>query len=68
MKTRKLCCKEFDEAIEKGKIEQFKDGECGKPEWNIPGCCGGGCFVLIDIKHCPWCGYKLRENYLTTDR
>jgi len=29
-----------------------------KGKWNINGCCGG-CYVVQDIKHCPFCGEKL---------
>lgn len=38
----------------KGQIEQMEDGS-----WAINGCCGGGCFVITDMKHCPFCGIKL---------
>ena len=24
--------------------------------WDVYGCCGGQCFVLTDLKFCPWCG------------
>jgi hypothetical protein len=27
--------------------------------WNINGCCGGGCYVVINMKFCPYCGAKL---------
>jgi hypothetical protein len=27
--------------------------------WHVNGCCGGGCFVLTNIKFCPFCGTKL---------
>lgn len=34
--------------------------ECtGEGEWHVNGCCGGGCYVLHDIKFCPFCGTKL---------
>lgn len=33
-----------------------KDGE---GNWNIYGCCGGGCFVVVGMKFCPYCGTKL---------
>ena len=35
-------------------IEQDSTGA-----WNVNGCCGGGCYVLQDIKRCPWCGAVL---------
>jgi len=28
-------------------------------EINVHGCCGGGCFVLTEIRYCPWCGMAL---------
>ena len=24
--------------------------------WNVNGCCGGHCYVLQDLRFCPWCG------------
>ncbi len=29
--------------------------------WCVNGCCGGGCFVLAEVKFCPYCGAKLPE-------
>ena len=37
-----------------GQIEQADSGK-----WYVNGCCGGGCYVLKDIKFCPFCGSKL---------
>ena len=37
-----------------GQIEQDED-----KRWHVNGCCGGGCYVLRDIKFCPFCGTKL---------
>jgi hypothetical protein len=37
-----------------GQIEQDDDGT-----WNVNGCCGGGCFVLTNVRFCPFCGTKL---------
>lgn len=34
-------------------VELFKDG------YAINGCCGGGCFVITNIKYCPFCGMIL---------
>ena len=28
-------------------------------EWNVNGCCGGGCYVLTGLKFCPWCAAPL---------
>lgn len=32
-------------------IERSSDGDLC-----VRGCCGGHCYVLTDIKFCPWCG------------
>lgn len=37
---------------------QFKKDEDG--EWGIYGCCGGGCYVVSDMKYCPFCGKELK--------
>lgn len=29
--------------------------------FNIDGCCGGGCCVVVGMTHCPFCGTDLRE-------
>lgn len=36
---------------------QFEPDENGT--WNINGCCGGGCYVVTDVKFCPFCGVSL---------
>lgn len=36
-----------------GEIVKGEDG------WHINGCCGGGCYVVSDITHCPFCGSAL---------
>lgn len=30
--------------------------------WNVFGCCGGECHMIVDIRFCPWCGFKLKED------
>lgn len=35
-------------------IEKDEDGA-----WNINGCCGGGCCVVVGVKFCPFCGTNL---------
>ena len=30
--------------------------------WSVNGCCGGGCFVIEDMKYCPFCGCMLNEK------
>jgi hypothetical protein len=37
-----------------GQIEQLDDGT-----WAVNGCCSGGCFVLTDMRYCPFCGTAL---------
>ena len=27
--------------------------------WAVPGCCGGGCYILQEVKYCPFCGKGL---------
>lgn len=34
-------------------VELLDDG------YAINGCCGGGCYVIHQITHCPFCGEKL---------
>lgn len=29
--------------------------------WNINGCCGGGCYVVTNVRFCPFCGHNLKE-------
>lgn len=51
------CCDKFEEIalIDPPVIE--RDDEDGA--WAVNGCCGGHCFVLWDITHCPFCGTRL---------
>lgn len=39
---------------------QFEKSDDGT--WSINGCCGGGCFVVTEMKFCPFCGINLRLN------
>lgn len=56
-----FCCEKFAEQAKPqiptsaGHIPQFvcDDG------WHINGCCGGGCYVVTEMKFCPYCGTKL---------
>lgn len=71
----KFCCKRF--AKEAGRYQapvgggllyppqlrpdaQFVPDEDGKT-WNINGCCGGGCYVVTEMKFCPFCGAVLKH-------
>ena len=49
-----MCCREMKilhSHNQKGL--EWSDG------WCLNGCCGGGCYVLIDMKFCPFCGGTL---------
>jgi hypothetical protein len=37
---------------------QFEPDNDGQ-SWNINGCCGGGCYVVTEMKFCPYCGTAL---------
>ena len=69
---KKFCCKKFEE--EAGGHQAFAGGGLGYPDppdaqfekdedgtWNVNGCCGGGCFVITEMKFCPFCGTKVEE-------
>lgn len=47
------CCEKFAEKARE-EFERSRDGS-----WNINGCCGGGCFIVADMRFCPFCGTKL---------
>lgn len=66
------CCKEFAEQAgelqapvgggglypdEMRPLAQFEPDDDGT--WSINGCCGGGCFVVTNMRFCPYCGAKL---------
>lgn len=55
----KYCCEKF--AQEAGKLQkpiaQFERQEDGT--WAINGCCGGGCYVVQEMRFCPFCGSSL---------
>lgn len=56
------CCKQFAEQVREQQIEPDSDGVT----WNINGCCGGGCYVVTDVRFCPFCGAQLAHP-LTQD-
>lgn len=31
-------------------------------DWHINGCCGGGCYVVSNMKFCPYCGTKVAKH------
>lgn len=49
------CCDQFVEMFDANQIERCDYGS----SWNVHGCCGGGCYVLTEIKFCPFCGARL---------
>jgi len=51
----KYCCKKFKEQAELE--DRFAIQDDGT--WAINGCCGGGCYVVVDMKFCPYCGGKI---------
>lgn len=59
------CCGRLAEKVEDGQVEYDTNAD----SWDVNGCCGGGCFVLVDLKYCPFCGQKLEaqsDNALPT--
>lgn len=72
-KREKFCCKKFAEEAKALRAPvgggmlyplgfrphgQFQLDEDGT--WNINGCCGGGCYVVSDMKFCPFRGAELK--------
>jgi hypothetical protein len=50
------CCNSFARQADRrdnadGGFELLDDGT-----WGINGCCGGGCYVVAEMKFCPFCG------------
>ncbi len=57
------CCLKWKTELQKADPEKHVGWEhC--PEWNwcLNGCCGGGCYVLTDVTHCPFCGALLSKG------
>jgi len=59
------CCEAFQEqTVERYEgFEQLDDGT-----WAILGCCGGGCFVVEQMKFCPYCGTRLPDEKLKKEK
>lgn len=57
----KVCCTRLQEDLAevRPQIESYMSEDPTKLSWSINGCCGGGCFVLKDIRFCPFCGAPL---------
>lgn len=49
-----LCCEKLKQHLGETIIERTNNNE-----WHINGCCGG-CYVITDIEHCPFCGAELQ--------
>lgn len=71
------CCEAFREQASKAQaavgggklyppeiapVAQFEPSEKGDG-WNIYGCCGGGCYVVTEMKFCPYCGSSLAKAH-----
>jgi len=57
------CCNRFREEIKEyknpdGHFEQDYDNN---KTWNVLGCCGE-CYVITEMKFCPFCGSSLIEK------
>lgn len=61
----KYCCDKFSKKVQiydpsessiSGSFEQDSSGE-----WNINGCCGS-CYVVKNMKYCPFCGTELKVH------
>lgn len=67
-----FCCDRF--AHEAGHLQALAGGGFAYPPgmrpsaqfqrdsdgtWNVNGCCGGGCYVITEMRFCPFCGSKL---------
>lgn len=51
------CCEAFGRLINANQVEQNREGT-----WDIFGCCGGGCFVVVDMTYCPYCGVHIAQH------
>lgn len=58
------CCNKFRLAISPtdDREDPAIEFDAGDKSYDVPGCCGGGCYVLQDLDFCPWCGFKLRPQ------
>lgn len=58
------CCEKFAEEAQDHAPSDMAPGVpqfvCSDGNWHIHGCCGGGCYVVTDMKFCPFCGTKLK--------
>jgi hypothetical protein len=70
-----FCCDKFEKEVAEYNTPVIDDFLCPTPNpkghfeqdyedgsWSINGCCGGGCYVITEMKFCPFCGSKLPDN------
>lgn len=55
----KYCCEQFESKANRESRDYLFEPYNGA--WVINGCCGGGCFVVSNMKYCPYCGVELKE-------
>lgn len=53
-KYNPYCCEEFQKNLD----DPITYNDL-RHSWNIEGCCGGHCYVLDNVRFCPFCGAKL---------
>ncbi len=53
MSVIEICCEKMLEANEEWPVEDAHGMACK------PGCCGGGCYIFVDMRFCPFCGQPL---------
>ncbi len=55
------CCEKWKKELREADPDRHVGWEyyhAGR-NWCLNGCCGGGCYVLMDVTHCPFCGETL---------
>lgn len=50
-----ICCEQMRDTLSEEQIE-LVDADSA---WGILGCCGGGCYVMNNVRYCPYCGTEL---------
>ena len=72
--TDKYCCDKFAKAaghlqapvgggsLYPYQLPPYAQFERDAGTWNINGCCGGGCYVVTEMKFCPFCGSSLETH------
>jgi len=57
----KFCCEKFADRFSHN-LNRPSAIVKDQGKWYVNGCCGGGCFVISNMKFCPWCGTKLEDK------